>query len=232
MDGTLITASLLMGLGGSLHCASMCGPLVFSVQKSYGVSGSSAGVWLYHFGRIAGYLSLAFVFSLLQLPARLFGVQQYISLVSGVLLLLLVFKDKIPFVRNILGKISNKLSLGMQSSMGFKSPLPVLGFLNGLLPCGLSYAAAAVSLSYGSTSSSLLFMTLFGLGTLPMFIGASVMSSKVGSKFRFSVNHYMKYALGITATLLILRGAGLGIPYISPAMETGETEVSCCHVKE
>lgn len=232
MDGGLVISALLLGLGGSLHCASMCGPLVFSVQQSYGIKGVNGGIVFYHLARIIAYLLLAFLFSLIQLPAKLFGIQQYISLISGVILLLLVFKDNIRFVRKALDYISKSLSKGIESSIRFKASLPILGFLNGLLPCGLSYAAAAISLSYGNTSNAMMFMTFFGMGTLPLFLIASLAATRLSQKLRFLVNRYMKYALGLTAFLLVLRGAGLDIPYLSPAMDNDSTEVNCCHVKE
>jgi len=223
----MIYLAFILGIGGSLHCAGMCGPLVFSVQKSYGISGTQTGVWLYHTGRILAYVFLAFVVSLIRLPADIFGFQQQISLVSGVLLLLLVFKNRIPWMRKSLDFISSKLAVSMQSLNRYKSSLPLLGFLNGLLPCGLSYSAAVISLNYQSLNESLLFMAFFGLGTVPMFIAASYLGGKM-SKLSFSVNRYMRYALMFTALLLVVRGAGLGIPYLSPTIDIKTADVSCC----
>ena len=86
----MIWAALLLGLGGSLHCAAMCGPLVFSVQTNWNIMGLNPHIILYHLGRISGYLLLGLAFSLVQVPVQLFDLQQYISLVSGILLLLFV----------------------------------------------------------------------------------------------------------------------------------------------
>ncbi|MBI1307380.1 MAG: hypothetical protein GC181_12320 [Bacteroidetes bacterium] len=227
----MIWAALLLGLGGSLHCASMCGPLVFSIQGVYGKKSAGWGFIMYHGGRIIAYLLLAVLFGFIGLPARLFGFQQYISIISGLLLLILVFKDKISITRKFFDKISAVLSKNMQGAIRFKASMPVLGFLNGLLPCGLSYAAAAMSISQGSTTDAIIFMSFFGLGTLPMFLIANIAGSRMNGRWRWSVNRYMKYALTLTALLLVVRGAGLGIPYLSPKMKVQDNkcEMHCCH---
>ncbi|MBO6517706.1 MAG: sulfite exporter TauE/SafE family protein [Bacteroidia bacterium] len=225
----MIWAALILGLGGSLHCAAMCGPLVFSVQQNWGIKGLNLPLISYHGGRLIAYLGLGLGLSLIKLPVHLFNLQQYIALVSGILLLLFVFKNRIPLVRGLMNRISNGLSSSMQRHYGKKRSLPIIGFLNGLLPCGLSYSAAAISVGQPQTSDSLLFMLFFGLGTLPMFL----VGSYVGQKLRlFSlkrINRYMHYSMALVGLLLVLRGSGLNIPYVSPNMDAQTSEMNCCH---
>lgn len=228
----MIWVAFILGLGGSLHCASMCGPLVFSVQKSFGLTGVGAGVIGYHIGRMVGYLLLGGLISLITVPAVLFGVQQYLSIVSGLMILLWVFRDRISAIRTIVSRFSHALSAKMQAVSHRKSSLPLLGFLNGLLPCGLSYAAAAMSLNYQPFQNSLLFMLAFGVGTLPMFLGASVLGRLLNYKLRFSINKAMKYMMVGAALLLVVRGAGLGIPYLSPAFQPETSHVDCCEISD
>ncbi|MCB0733835.1 MAG: sulfite exporter TauE/SafE family protein [Flavobacteriales bacterium] len=226
---TLIWAALIMGIGGSLHCASMCGPLIFSVQFG---GESSRSVWqmlAYHLGRTVAYVFLGFLFSLFIIPAELFRFQQYVSILAGVLVLLVVFKDKIPGVRNVFTRISTGLSSAMQRSGRFKSALPFMGFLNGLLPCGLSYAAAAVSVSYHTLDKISLFMLIFGLGTALAFMVFAAIGPRIVQRLRIPINRYMRTALIVTALLMVVRGSGLGIPYLSPAMDHQSSEVECCH---
>ena len=218
-----------MGLGGSLHCAAMCGPLVFSVQSNWNIKGLNSHVFFYHFGRIAGYVFLGLAFNLVSVPVHLFDLQQYVALISGVLLLLFVFKNHIPGLKQLMAWISQKLSKSMSAHYKKKNSLPIVGFLNGLLPCGLSYAAAAISIAQPSTAQSLLFMVLFGLGTLPMFLIGSYLGQKVKFQFFRNINQYVNYSMILIGVLLVIRGSGLNIPYLSPdvAPETGEVE--CCH---
>ena len=78
----MILPALLLGLGGSLHCAAMCGPLVFSVQNNWGIKGINLPILLYHGGRILGYLFLGLAFSFITAPVYLFHLQQYIGSAS------------------------------------------------------------------------------------------------------------------------------------------------------
>ncbi len=225
----MIWAAILLGLGGSLHCAAMCGPLVFSVQSKWGVNGINFPVIAYHLGRVLAYVALGFAFTLVKVPVHLFDLQQYIALISGIIVLLFVFKNRIPGIKQLMGWISAGLSKAMSKHYHKKNSLPFIGFLNGLLPCGLSYAAAAVSVSQSSVSESLLFMMFFGLGTIPMFLIGSYIGKKVSFKSVRYLNKYVNYSMIVVGLLLVLRGSGLNIPYISPdvASETGEVE--CCH---
>ncbi len=225
----MIWAALLLGLGGSLHCAAMCGPLVFSVQTNWNIKGLSPHLLIYHLGRIAGYLLLGLAFSLVKVPVHLFDLQQYIALVSGILLLLFVFKHRIPGIKQMMSWISARLSKTMSQYYHKKNSLPFIGFLNGLLPCGLSYAAAAVSVSQPGMTEGLLFMFFFGIGTLPMFLIGSYLGKKLKFRFFQNINKYVNYSMILLGVLLVIRGSGLNIPYLSPdiAPETGEVE--CCH---
>lgn len=227
----MIWVALLLGLGGSLHCAAMCGPLVFSVQNSWGIRGVNGSLLMYHGGRILGYVLLGFAFSFIKTPLYLFNLQQYISLLSGILLLLFVFKNHVPGIRELMAYISKKLSVAMGKQYGKKAGLPFIGFLNGLLPCGLSYAAAAVSVAQPSLGEGLAFMVLFGAGTLPMFLA----SSFVGKRLQFNtlkrVQKYMNYSMVLVGLLLVLRGSGLDIPYLSPSMDVETSEMNCCHTE-
>jgi sulfite exporter TauE/SafE len=225
----MIWAAFILGLGGSLHCAAMCGPLVFSVQRNWGIKGVNVPLVLYHLGRVAAYMALGLAFTLIKIPVHLFNVQQYISLIAGALLLLFVFKNRIPGIRELMAGISAKLSAAMSRHYGKQNSLPIIGFLNGLLPCGLSYSAAALSVSQEGVSHGLLFMLFFGLGTLPMFLTSSALLKQFRIQSFRNINKYLNYSLVLVALLLVLRGSGLAIPYISPAMEAETQEMQCCH---
>lgn len=101
----------------------------------------------------------------------------------------------------------------------------VLGSINGLLPCGLVYAAGAGSAAAGSLGESVAYMTVFGLGTQPMMLGLSMAGRALPLRWRTGIQGSVPWTLGLVGVLLIVRGLGLGIPYLSPAVATG----SCCH---
>ena len=67
---------------------------------------------------------------------------------------------------------------------------------------------------------SMLYMVLFGLGTIPMMLGAAILKQSMKSFKGISFNKlYPKIVLAI-ALLLIIRGMNLGIPYLSPKANT------------
>ena len=96
MSIVTLTMALVMGLTGSLHCAGMCGPIVW-VMPFQMMNGFRRwlGIGLYHFGRISIYALLGFMlyaFKSVFQPQW----QQYISIVLGVMLLLIGIISFIP----------------------------------------------------------------------------------------------------------------------------------------
>ena len=109
-----------------------------------------------------------------------------------------------------------------------QSTLFAIGFLNGLLPCGMVYLAIAGATATGSLSGSIVFMAAFGLGTLPVMWSIAFWGNFIGVQVRQKIRAAYPYMMMLMACLLILRGMGLGIPYISPAEVAGKKTISCC----
>src|SRR5579872_2463395 len=84
---TLWTA-LLLGLVGSLHCAGMCGPLALALPPgSNSRFGFVAGRLAYNFGRIVTYCSLGLIFGVIGRSLFLAGIQRWVSIFLGLILL-------------------------------------------------------------------------------------------------------------------------------------------------
>src|ERR1019366_7678202 len=171
MNTLTLTMAFLMGFTGSLHCAGMCGPIVWIMPfRLFAGFKKVLAMGLYHFGRISVYAFFAFV---LHSFRNLFDptIQQYISITLGCLLLftgLLTFLPnhfinlKLPwseYVKKQLGHVLGKPALGT---------ITIAGILNGLLPCGLVYMALSASLSVPSSAQAIALIYAFGLGTIPM----------------------------------------------------------------
>jgi sulfite exporter TauE/SafE len=92
------------------------------------------------------------------------------------------------------------------------------GMLNGLLPCGLVYLAAAGAIAQDGWAAGALFMAIFGLGTWPALVGLKVGGSYAGPTLRASLRRVTPYAYALMGVLFILRGMDLGIPFISPEL--------------
>jgi sulfite exporter TauE/SafE len=221
--------AIALGLLGSLHCAAMCGPLVLALPVSAGGAGRFiVGRVVYQLGRIATYCWLGVMAGLVGQSIFLAGLQRWLSIALGVAILIGFLISKKVAVSAPAVRLVGWLKLAMSAQLqrrGFRS-LALLGMLNGLLPCGLVYVALAGAVSQGTLVHGVLYMALFGLGTMPMMLGIGI----VGRAFPLSVRLQLRQAISVgvclIAGLLILRGMALGIPYVSPALVAGLP--ACC----
>ena len=235
----LILAAFTMGLLGSFHCVGMCGPLALSLPlKDDSVWSKFSGGLLYNAGRIVTYSLFGLLFGVIGKSVALFGFQQWLSIILGVLIIFFIILPKRlssfnnnNFVLNYFGKLRS--SLGKLFSQKNYSSLFSIGLLNGLLPCGLVYMAAAGAVATGDIVNSISFMAFFGLGTLPMMWSIAFFGNYVGIGLRQKIRKAYPYMLMLMASLLILRGMGLGIPYVSPKVDMEKKVVhSCCSKPE
>ena len=218
--------ALLLGFMGSFHCIGMCGPIALTLPVQH-LSGSKkiAGILLYNFGRIVAYMCMGVIFGWLGKQFFLGGLQQWLSISLGVLLLLVVlfrgrlqFFPQLTFIKKILGKL-----LAQQRF----STLFGIGFFNGFLPCGLVYLGIAGALATGGILHGMLFMGAFGAGTLPAMMAVTWFSQLISIPIRQRIRQMIPVMITIMAVLLILRGLNLGIPYVSPVIEA--QNMNACH---
>lgn len=234
MNEALLITALITGLLGSAHCIGMCGPIALALPTPQGASRYPALI-LYNLGRSLTYALLGVIPGLLGLSLSILGLSRWISIGLGVLMLIALAIGYGKKMENHMG--SWKLLKSVQKTIAqlFKKQgnlnLFVIGLLNGLLPCGLVYTALLLAIATGSVLSSATFMFVFGMGTLPAMFLISVFGQFIKTPLRVRINRLMPYMLGLVATLLIVRGLNLGIPYISPSVNT-QGEVECCKPKQ
>jgi hypothetical protein len=106
--------------------------------------------------------------------------------------------------------------------------LGLLGLLNGLLPCGLVYVAMAGAVARGTLPDGIFFMVWFGLGTLPTMLGISLSGKLFPLALRLKLRRAIPFGICLLGGLLILRGLALGIPYVSPVLNSS-TPGCCSH---
>lgn len=228
-----LLTGFLLGLLGSFHCVGMCGPIALALPASKSLLVSRT---LYNFGRVITYSLLGLLFGLLGSRLQMIGLQQIISISLGILIVLIVI---IPASYRL--KLTAKLGLykvisPLKNALGklFKkhSHLSMLGvgILNGLLPCGFVYIGITGAIAIGSPVNSMIFMSMFGLGTIPVMLAASLLGSVINLNLRQKLTRLVPAFSLILAAIFILRGLNLGIPYISPKMESqSHTEEIICH---
>ncbi len=219
----MLYTALLFGLLGSFHCVGMCGPIAFLLPVDHKKPVKKMGqISLYHLGRITAYSLLGLAFGLLGKSLNLFGIQQQLSIVIGLLMLVVVFVPQRIFNRYNFSKPIYKAVSRVKSALGKelkkKSPdtFLTIGFLNGFLPCGLVYMAIFGAIASGNAISGAFYMALFGLGTIPLMTSAIYLGNFLNVQVRQRIRRAIPVFVAVIACLFIIRGMGLGIPYISP----------------
>ena len=222
--------AFMLGLLGGAHCAGMCGPLVLALPiPTGGPWRFTLGRLIYQLGRISTYCLLGVVAGLLGKTFVLAGFQRWASITLGVVLLIGLFASKKLLVIAPVVRLVARFKVAMSSLLHRRSfaSLALLGGLNGLLPCGLVYVAAAGAISAGSVLSGAEYMAAFGLGTLPALFCISLSGRILPGALRLKFRSAVPIGVSMLAVLLILRGLSLGIPYLSPDLSSGLTNAHC-----
>lgn len=219
--------AFVLGLVGSLHCAGMCGPLALAVPgAAMNPTRFALGRVAYNFGRIITYCALGMIFGLFGKTLLLAGIQRWVSIALGVMLIVGVFTSRKLALWKPVTILVNQLKSHMSGLLRQRSLTSVgaLGLLNGLLPCGLVYVAAAGATATEHMLSGAIYMAAFGAGTLPMMLAIGLGGKLVPLSFRLKLRAAIPVSVFLLGALLILRGMSLGIPYVSPNLAGG----SCC----
>jgi sulfite exporter TauE/SafE len=220
----MLVSAFLLGLLGSFHCVGMCGPIAFMlpVDRTNTLKKVSQ-ITIYHFGRLLAYSSIGLVFGLVGKSLYLFGFQQQLSIGIGVLMIIVVLIPQKSFNKYNFSKPIYKLISKIKSALGSalkKKTLDTfitIGFLNGFLPCGLVYMALFAAIAGGNALNGSLYMAIFGLGTIPLMTTAIYFSHFLKGSARQKIQKAIPVFVVFIGALFILRGLGLGIPYLSPA---------------
>lgn len=202
-----------MGLIGSTHCIGMCGPLAMALPVNTKSKWEKLFLALtYNLGRVTTYTILgagigagsAFV-----IPAAWqssFSISVGIlMLLSAVVIFVLQRKKAIQILPDKwIKKVSQLIASRMQS--GRNIDVFIIGFLNGLLPCALVYAALVTAFASGSVMNSMVFMMFFGFGTLPAMWSILFFSQWITRAIRQRLNSIFPFMYALMGILLIARG--------------------------
>lgn len=233
---SVISIAFTMGLIGSLHCVGMCGPLALSLPVQHdNLFQKITGGLLYNLGRATTYAVAGFAFGLIGQSMSFAGAQNWLSVSLGVVILVYLIIPKSYTGNTWIARKLNSFFLLLRGELGklfstkTQSALFVIGLLNGLLPCGMVYLAIASAIATGSAAKGAVFMAFFGLGTLPAMFSMTMAGNFINQNIRLRLRRAVPAFLLVMSMLLILRGLSLGIPYLSPKLETKGPVHSCCH---
>ena len=220
----MLYTAFIFGLISSFHCIGMCGPIAMMlpvdhqnpVRKAFQIS-------TYHLGRLSAYAIIGLIFGALGKGFFLAGMQQHLSIAIGILMILFIVIPerklaKYNFSKPIYNVISKvKSALGKQFKNKSYQSLFTIGLLNGFLPCGMVYVALFGAIAMQSVGYGMAYMILFGIGTLPLMSLVMYINSFITPNFRNKIQTVIPYVAVFIGCLFILRGLGLGIPFISPS---------------
>ena len=202
----------------------MCGPIAMMLPVDRTNQAKKiTQIITYHIGRLSAYGAIGFIFGLLGKGFFLAGIQQNLSIFIGIAMIVVVLIPEKIFARynfskpvyRLISKI--KTVLGSQFRNKSYKSLFTIGLLNGFLPCGMVYVALFGAIAMQSESLGVLYMVLFGIGTVPMMSSIVYINSFLTVPIRNKIQKVIPYVAVLIGCLFILRGLGLGIPYISPS---------------
>jgi uncharacterized protein len=201
-------AALILGLAGSLHCVGMCGPLILALPlDAAGRRKVLVHALQYHSGRLLTYTLLGLVMGSVGYAVFWTGFQQTIALFAASCMFFMALLswrfERLMTALPGLGRWTKRVQGWFRHTLQHSGNLPVLGMLNGLLPCGMVYAALAGALATGAVWRGGMFMLMFGLGTLPLLLAVSLAGGQWGRALRQKVR-LLQPALLVLAGVLIL----------------------------
>ena len=219
----LLYAALTMGLVGSMHCLGMCGPIAMALPvRTHHTGVKLVKYLLYNGGRIVTYSVLGILAGTIGSFFVFTGLQQVLSITAGLLIILSVVIVYQPFQKGWIAtvtlplrhKIKQAITYFFQQPSGYN--MLILGMLNGLLPCGMIYAALIGAMAAGDSVNGALFMMSFGLGTVPLMLIISFAGHFISDKWRFWLNKLNPVVAFAVGALLILRGVHVHLPAFIP----------------
>lgn len=167
---------------------------------------------LYHAGRIGGYVLLGAIFGFLGgvMAGADFiqNTQSWLSVIAG--LVMIVFSAQVGgFLSERLLPLPKLMPSGgmLKNAADGKSLVSWLavGVANGFLPCGLVYAALALSLSSSGLFAGAMIMLVFGLGTVPSLVGVAFIMRSIAPSTRGVLLKIMAVGLILFGLFLMFR---------------------------
>jgi uncharacterized protein len=203
-----------LGLGSLGHCLGMCGPIALVIPYR-GENGKTRWdlMGFYQLGRVSTYAGIGFLIGMLGYSISWKIPGQSISILAGVFLLgvSLLYLTSTSLFSTGISSPFQKLT-GKAWAAAFNSKRPhhyyLAGIANGLLPCGMVYAAAIAALGLAPSGGSVWLMLGFGIGTLPAFALIPWLSIPL-QRFKKTWSRLVPYTMAAAAIWLIVRGTSI-----------------------
>jgi uncharacterized protein len=205
----MLVSAFIMGIAGSLHCAGMCSPLAMTVTNTNGTVITNR--ILYNLGRITMYGLMGAIAAAVGYILPISRYQNLLSITFGLSLIVLasigITGARIPFVTRGVMKFTTGIKNLFSRFIYRKNPgaLLILGALNGLLPCGLTFLAISLCVTMTTPMEGFVYMFIFGIGTLPVMLGFVSIVDYIKNRLKWKFKTITTGLMVLSGVLLIAR---------------------------
>lgn len=229
--------TLALGLVTSLHCVSMCGPMVVS----YALKGTEDGTWYsriapnlaYQVAKISSYIIVGVLLGAIGSAFKVDAVRPYVMVLAGVFMVVLGLgmTGRFPWALKITPRppkflmravMNLRRTANAQADEGKPSlATPVMfGLLTGLFPCAPLMSAQLLAAASGSALNGGLTMLAFGLGTAPLMLVFGTASSLLPQKIKQQAMALLAVVVIVFGVVYLNRGAMLlGSPVTAQSLK-------------
>ncbi len=212
-----------LGLGTSLHCVSMCGPLVLT----YAVKAEENGPWYrkltpnvaYQGAKVVSYMLVGLLLGAIGAYLNLDAIRQYVYFLAGgfMIVLGLGMTGYFPWaarltprppkwLMNLLLKMRRKSVADAEEGHSSLATPITFGLMTGLLPCGPLMAAQVAAAASGSAFTGALGMAAFAAGTAPLMIAFGTAGSLIPRVWKQRMMVVLAIGVVIFGLVFINRG--------------------------
>lgn len=222
----LFLPMLTLGLVTSLHCVSMCGPMVACYALKDAEEGSLkerlTPNLAYQGAKILSYMIVGLALGAIGSAFNFDSVRPYVMLAAGAFMIALGLgmTGRFPWFANLTPRppkflmkafASTRRKASADSAAGKASlSTPVtFGLLTGLMPCAPLIAAQLNAATSGNALTGALGMFAFGLGTAPLMLGFGAASTMMPPRLKQRVMSLLAIVVIVFGVVYLNRGAML-----------------------
>ena len=227
-----------VGLATSVHCISMCGPMVVT----YAVKSEDGDSWqkkvlpnvAYQAAKLTSYVLVGLLLGAIGSAFNLNGIRPWIMAVAGIFMIILGLgmPGKVPWAARLtprppralitaLSKLRRKATSDADAGESSIATPIAFGLLTGLMPCAPLQAAELAAAATGNALYGGLTMLAFGLGTMPLLFAFGMASSLIPADWKRRMTFVLAFVvMGLGLVFLNRTAMLVGFPVNSNTIKT------------
>ena len=227
-----------VGLATSVHCISMCGPMVVT----YAVKSDESDRWqdkvvpnvAYQGAKLTSYVLIGFLLGAIGAAFDLNGIRPWIMAAAGIFMIILGLgmTGRVPwaarltprpprFLIDALTKLRRKASSDAKLGESSIATPIAFGLLTGLFPCAPLQAAELAAAGTGNALYGGAAMLAFGLGTMPLLFAFGTASSFIPADWKKRMTFVLAFVvMGLGLVFLNRTALLVGFPVNSSTIKT------------